>query len=134
VTAGDSLFAFLGDKVVARFNLDLKRLQWSAEASKEWTSARPYLWRDPVLARDRHELIALRSADGSRAWSFQFPEIVRGIGASPDVLYVGTLKGRMFAYSPKTAVGLKMDARTYWKKIYSTKAPKRGFGIRTAST
>jgi hypothetical protein len=100
-SAGDSLFAFLGDKVVASFNLDLKRLRWSAEASKEWTSARSYLWRHPVLAGDRHELIALRSADGSRAWSFQFPEIVRGIGASPDVLYVGTLKGPYLCLLPK---------------------------------
>ena len=101
VAAGDSLFAFLGDEVVASFNLDLKKLQWSAEASKEWTSARPYLWRDLVLAGDRHELIALRSADGSRAWSIQFTEAVRGVGASPDVLYVGTPKGPIFAYSPK---------------------------------
>jgi len=100
IAAEDSLFAFLGDEVVASFNLDLKKLQWSAEASKEWTSASPYLWRDLVLAGDRHELVALRSADGSRAWSLQFPETVRGIGTSPDVLYVGTVKGPIFAYSP----------------------------------
>ena len=100
VPAGDSLFVFLGDEVVASFNLDLKKLQWSAEASKEWTSARPYFWRDLILAGNRNELIALRSADGSRAWSFQFPETVRGIGTSTDVLYVGTLKGPIFAYSP----------------------------------
>jgi eukaryotic-like serine/threonine-protein kinase len=100
IPAGDSLFVFLGDEVVASFNLDLKKLLWTAEASKEWTSARPYLWRDFVLAGNRHELIALRAADGSRAWSFQFPETVRGIGMSPDVLYVGTLKGPIFAYSP----------------------------------
>jgi len=101
VAGGEALFALLGDEVVASFNLDLKKLQWSAEASKEWTSARPYLWGDLVLAGDRHELIALRSADGSRAWSVQFRETIRGIGTSPDVLYVGTLKGPIFAYSPK---------------------------------
>ena len=100
VPSGDSLLVFLGDEVVASFNLDLKKIQWSAEASKEWTSARPYVWRDLLLAGNRHELIALRSADGSRAWSFQFPETVRGIGTSTDVLYVGTLKGPIFAYSP----------------------------------
>jgi outer membrane protein assembly factor BamB len=100
IPAGDSLFAFLGDELVANFNLDLKKLRWTAEAPKEWTSARPYLWRDFVLAGNRHELIALRSADGSRAWSFQFPQTVRGIGMSADVLYVGTLKGPIFAYSP----------------------------------
>jgi hypothetical protein len=100
IPAGDSLFAFLGDELVANFNLDLKKLRWTAQAPKEWTSARSYLLRDFVLAGNRHELIALRSADGSRAWSFQFPQTVRGIGMSADVLYVGTLKGPIFAYSP----------------------------------
>lgn len=100
IPVGDSLLAFVGDEVVASFNPDLKKLQWSVEASKEWTSARPYLWHDLVLAGNRHELIALRSTDGSRSWSFQFPETVRGIGTSTDVLYVGTLKGPIFAYSP----------------------------------
>jgi len=98
IPVGDSVVAFLGDEVIASFNLDLKK-QWSAEASKEWSSARPYLWRDLVLAGNRHELVALSSADGSRAWSSQFPETVRGIGTFEDVLYVGTLKGPIFAYS-----------------------------------
>jgi outer membrane protein assembly factor BamB len=101
IIANDSLLAFLGDEIFASFELDLKKLRWSAEASKQWTSARPYLWRDAVLAANRRELVALRSSDGTRRWSFQFPETVRGIGASPDILYIGTLAGPVFAYSPK---------------------------------
>jgi len=101
ILANDSLLAFLGDETFASFDLDLKKLRWSAEASKQWTSARPYVWRDAVLAGNRRELIALRSSDGSREWSFQFPETVRGIGTSPDILYIGTLAGPVFAYSPK---------------------------------
>jgi len=101
IVANDSLLAFLGDETFASFDLDLKKLRWSAEASKQWTSARPYVWRDAVLAGNRRELIALRSSDGSREWSFQFPETVRGIGTSPDILYIGTLAGPVFAYSPK---------------------------------
>ncbi len=101
VPVDSSLLAFLGDDVFASFNLDLKKLRWSAEASKVWTSARPYLWHDVVLAGDRHELVAFRSTDGVREWSYQFSETVRGIGTSPDVLYVGTLTGPIFAYSPK---------------------------------
>ena len=64
----------------------------------QWTSARPYLW---VLAGNRHELVALRASDGTREWSHQFPETIRGIGASSEVLYVGTLGGPIFAYTPK---------------------------------
>jgi hypothetical protein len=33
---------------------------FDAEQVKEWTSARPYPWKDVVLAENRRELIALR--------------------------------------------------------------------------
>ena len=101
VLASDSLFTFLGDELLGSFDLNLTKLRWSAEASKEWTSARPYLWRDLLLAGNRHELVAFRSTDGTRQWTHQFPETVRGIGTSGDVLYIGTLKGPIFAFSPK---------------------------------
>lgn len=96
----DSLIVFMGDEILASLDLSLKKVRWSAEASKEWTSARPYLWRGLVLAGNRRELVALRSSDGVRAWSHLFPETVRGIGTSEDVLYVGTLKGPICAYAP----------------------------------
>lgn len=102
VIAGNSLLAFLGDEVLASFDLSLKKLQWSSEASKEWTSVRPYTWRGAVLAGNRRELVAIGATDGSRQWSHHFPETVRGIGTSADVLYVGTLKGPVFAYAPQS--------------------------------
>ena len=97
----DSLTVFLGDEVLANLDLSLKKVRWSAEASKEWTSARPYLWHGTVLAGNRRELVALASRDGAHVWSHQFPEVVRGIGTSDEVLYVGSLKGPIFAFSPK---------------------------------
>ena len=100
VLLDDSLLGFVGDELLASFDLSLKKLRWSVEASKQWTSARPYVWRDVVLAGNRRELIAFRSSDGTRQWSHQFPETIRGIGTSPDVLYIGTLSGPVFAYSP----------------------------------
>jgi len=100
ILVDDSLVVFLGDEVLASIDLSLKKVRWFAEASREWTSARPYLWHGAVLAGNRRELVAFRSSDGARQWSHQFPETVRGIGTSPDVLYVGTLKGPIFAYSP----------------------------------
>jgi outer membrane protein assembly factor BamB len=101
VSTENSLIMFLGDEIIASLDLSLKKMQWSAEASKEWTSARPYLWRGLILAGNRRELLAFRSADGLRQWSHDFPEVVRGIGTSDDVLYVGSLKGPVFAYTPK---------------------------------
>ena len=100
ILGNDSLLTFLGDDLLGSFNLNLK-LRWSAEASKEWTSARPYFWHNLVLAGNRRELVAVSSVDGTREWAHQFPETVRGIGTSDDILYVGTLKGPIFAYSPK---------------------------------
>ena len=100
ILAPNSLLVFLGDEILADLDLSLTRVLWSAEASKEWTSARPYLWRDAVLAGDRRQLMAFRLSDGARQWSHQFPEMVRGIGVSPDVLYVGSLKGSIFAFAP----------------------------------
>ncbi len=98
--ADKSLVLFLGDETLASIDLSLKKILWSAEASKEWTSARPYPWRGMIVAGNRRELVALRSADGARQWSHQFREVVRGIGTSDDVLYVGSLKGEIFAYTP----------------------------------
>ena len=97
IVASDSLLAFLGPQTLASFDLSLKGICWSAKASKNWTSARPYVWRDTVLAGDGHGLVAFRASDGTQAWSHQVPEVIRGIGVSDDVLYVGTLKGPVFA-------------------------------------
>ena len=97
--AGDSLLAFLGEDVLASVDLALKKTLWSQEASKEWTSARPYVWNGSVIAGDRRQLVALRLSDGAREWSREFPGMVRGIGASDDVLYVGTLPGPVYAYA-----------------------------------
>ena len=99
--ADGSLLVFLGDETLASVDLDLKKLRWSVEASKEWTSARPYLWHGNVLAGNRRELVAFAPTDGTRVWSHQFPETVRGIGTSDEILYVGSLRGPIFAYSPK---------------------------------
>lgn len=98
VLADNGLVVFLGDEIIASVDPSLQKMRWSAEASKEWTSARPYLWRGVILAGNRRELVALRSSDGSRQWSHQFPEVVRGIGTSDETLYVGSLEGPIYAY------------------------------------
>ena len=97
IVTSDSLLAFLGPQTLASFDLSLKGAQWSAKASPNWTSARPYIWRDDVLAADGAVLVAFRASDGTRAWSQKLPGIIRGIGVSDGVLYVGTLRGPVFA-------------------------------------
>lgn len=93
----DSLLVFLGPQILAAADLSLKDIGWSAKASPNWTSARPYVWHDVVLGGDGSELVAFRVGDGTRAWSQKFSGTIRGIGVTDDVLYVGTLKGPLFA-------------------------------------
>lgn len=102
IITGDSLLVFLGDEVLASLDLSLKKMRWVQEAAKEWSSARPYLWRGLVLAADRRILVAFRSTDGGRQWTYKFPETVRGIGTQDEVLYVGTLTGPVFAFAPES--------------------------------
>lgn len=101
VVASDSVLVFLGPQTLSSFDLSLKGMRWSAKASKNWTSARPYVWRDTVLAGDNHDLTAFRASDGTRAWSHQLPGTIRGIGVLDDVLYVGTLRGPVFALASR---------------------------------
>jgi outer membrane protein assembly factor BamB len=101
IVAGDSLFVFLGDEVLASMDLSLKKVRWVQRASNVWSSARPYLWRGAVLAADGRILVAFRSTDGARRWTHKFPETVRAIGTQDDVLYVGTLRGPVFAFAPR---------------------------------
>lgn len=66
-----------------------------------WATAWPYLWHDDVLASDKGHLYAYRQSDGSLAWSHDFPgQLVRGIGVTPNMLYVGTMHGMIYAFSP----------------------------------
>lgn len=66
----------------------------------DWSTVWPYVWRGEVLAADEGHLYAYRE-DGSLAWSHDFPgQFVRGIGITEDVLYLGTMKGMIYAFLP----------------------------------
>ena len=106
ILARESLLVFLGSQSLASLDLSLDKIRWSAKASKDWTSARPYVWRGAVLAGNGGELVAFRASDGTREWSHQLSETIRGIGVSDDVLYVGTLKGPVLALRP---AGMELD-------------------------
>jgi outer membrane protein assembly factor BamB len=96
--AEDSLVVFFGDSKLSCFDPALKAARWSAAASDEWSSSKPYAWPHAVLAGNRSgELMALRLSDGSRLWSEKFDGVVRGIGFAENVFYVGTVGGTIYA-------------------------------------
>jgi outer membrane protein assembly factor BamB len=86
-------------------SLDLasQRIRWQVKspASSTLYTVWPYVWHGEVLASDNGHLYAYRETDGSLAWSHDFPgQQVRGIGVTPDVLYLGTMHGMIYAFVP----------------------------------
>jgi outer membrane protein assembly factor BamB len=97
-----SLLVFFADKKVACLDSSLRSVRWSQAASAPWSSSRPYSWKHAVLVGDESgELFAYRISDGALLWSEKFEGVIRGIGYSEDALYVGTLRGRVYARSLK---------------------------------
>jgi len=77
-------------------------LAQSSVESAAWGTVRPYVWHSEVLVSDKGHLYAYREGDGSLAWSHEFPgQLVRGIGITPDLLYLGTMQGMVYAFSPE---------------------------------
>jgi outer membrane protein assembly factor BamB len=94
---GDSLLLLLGSTTLTAFDLPRNQVRWSHSATQEWTSSRPYVWRDLVLAGERGRLVAFGLGDGTVRWTHSLEGTVRGIGVRGDTLYVGTLKGLVLA-------------------------------------
>ncbi len=94
---GDSLLLLLGPGTLTAFDLERNQVRWSRSATKEWTSSRPYVWRDQVLAGEEGRLVAFALGDGTPRWTHAVEGMVRGVGVHGDTLYVGTLKGHVHA-------------------------------------
>jgi outer membrane protein assembly factor BamB len=94
---GDSLLLLLGSTTLTAFDLPRNRIRWSHSVTQEWTSSRPYVWRDMVLAGKEGQLVAFGLGDGAVRWTHSLEGTVRGIGVHGDTLYVGTLKGYVHA-------------------------------------
>jgi outer membrane protein assembly factor BamB len=95
---GPCLLTLLGERALACYARTLERPLWVRAGPKPWTSSRPYVWSDLALAGNGGgEVFAFRLEDGEIAWSETFGGTIRGIGTSPDGLYVGTLKGEVYA-------------------------------------
>jgi len=84
-------------------SLAAHRVQWQVKlpAASSLYTVWPYVWHGEVLAADNGHLYAYNETDGSLVWSHDFPgQSVRGIGITPDTLYLGTMKGMIYAFTP----------------------------------
>jgi eukaryotic-like serine/threonine-protein kinase len=87
--------------VLNAFDTSLAGRRWRRSAPRGWSSPQPCLWRGSVLAgSEAGELVALAIEDGAVIWARQLEGMIRGIGYDGDLLFVGTLKGAVFAVRP----------------------------------
>lgn len=102
--AGESILIYSveGDSAVLNaFDTSLAAQRWSRGTQRGWSSPRPYLWRGSVLAgSEAGELAALAIEDGVVIWTRHLEGVIRGIGHDGHLLFVGTLKGALFAVRP----------------------------------
>ncbi|MFY9571737.1 MAG: PQQ-binding-like beta-propeller repeat protein, partial [Blastocatellia bacterium] len=96
--AGDSLLIFIGS-TLSSLDLSLGGIRWRQKTNGKWRTPRLHIWGDAVLAgNELGEVYAFRISDGDKQWSHDFEGIIRSIGNSQRVLYVGTRQGKVYAY------------------------------------
>jgi outer membrane protein assembly factor BamB len=97
---GDSLIVLAGDRSLTCVGRSLTGIRWLQPLPDRLSSSRPYLWRDTILAGTVNgELLGLSASHGLPRWSHPLKGVIRGIGTSDRVLYVGTQEGTVHAYS-----------------------------------
>lgn len=99
VVQGDVVLISTGRELLA-IRTSLTKVLWSQPAVKEWSTPRPRVWNGLVVAGDGGNLRALDLKTGEERWKETFEGTIRGIGSEGDVLFIGTLKGHVYAFRP----------------------------------
>jgi outer membrane protein assembly factor BamB len=95
--AEDSLLVLLGESKLASLDLELEGVRWQREAD-EWSTYNPLLMNEvAVVGTGNGEVLAVKISDGSTVWSHPVEGMPRGLGVAGPVLYIGTLKGSVYA-------------------------------------
>jgi eukaryotic-like serine/threonine-protein kinase len=104
IITGNSILVFSleGQSLVLNaLDTSLTGVRWHRRAERGWSSSRPYLCRESVLAGSEDgELAALAIEDGNTIWSRHLNGVIAGIRYDEDLLYVGTVRGILFAVQP----------------------------------
>ena len=75
----------------------LERVRWRHDSDRRISTFRPLVRQGQVVFGGRDTLLALDLADGTVLWQRPIEGVPRGLGASEEALYVGTLGGTVFA-------------------------------------
>lgn len=71
--------------------------QWSIPSDAEWSTYRPLVLEDQVVAGHEGRLVGVSKDKGAVLWERHVDAVPRGLGASEKRLYVGTLGGEIRA-------------------------------------
>lgn len=81
---------------------DLTTILWQQTTPGGWSSPRPYVYGDHVIAgTENGDLVALDAKTGRKNWSEHLGGVIRAIGTDGEVMYVGSLSGRVTAIRRK---------------------------------
>lgn len=98
LSAGECLLALWAGDTLACLDPSLSEVKWSRKAQSAWSSFDPLILDGLVVAgTESGEILALDLDSGAPAWTLEIEGEVKGLGASDDVLFVGTIQGRVYA-------------------------------------
>lgn len=86
----------------------LSKTLWTFRSEKELSTFRPLIHKGMAVVGWDSTLVALELGTGSRAWSCPLKGVPRGLGASGESLYVGTLGGSVLALDPARCAGAQL--------------------------
>jgi outer membrane protein assembly factor BamB len=95
----DQVVVITDPRLLVALDRDLTTVRWTQKTPREWTSPRLLLWRGLVLSGNREgELVGFRLHGGRPCFRQRLGRsMVRGLGASRDVVYAGTFSGEVHA-------------------------------------
>lgn len=70
-------------------------IRWKHSSEHPWTTPSPLVWGGAVVVGHEGSLQVLDLKDGTRSWEWRLDGTPRGVGASNQFLYVGTLGGKL---------------------------------------
>jgi outer membrane protein assembly factor BamB len=89
-----------GSEILA-VDLALEHVLWRQKAPEgaAWLTAKPYIFQNCLLfGTDKGDIFAFNITDGTKIWTHHLKsEEIRVFGSLGNVLYVGTIKGTLYA-------------------------------------
>ena len=103
VAGGWMLFTLAAERDLLALNAvqgSLGSSPWTRRAERGWKLVGGPVEGDGRGRRPAGQLQALRPEDGAVVWNRHVDGVVRGVGSDGDLLFIGTLKGTLFAVRP----------------------------------